>query len=58
MLFVETGCLGDLRQAASDVEAALKKIMGSSFRTVQGATAGFMSFDPQVEGVNLALARM
>lgn len=58
MIFIETGCLGDLRQAASDVEVASKKIMGSSFRTVQGATAGFMSFDPQVERVNLALARM
>ena len=32
MLFVETVCLGDLRQAASDVEAASKKIMGASFR--------------------------
>ena len=58
MIFIETGCLGDLRQAAFDVEVASKKIMGSSFRTVQGATAGFMSFDSQVEGVNLALARM
>ena len=30
MLFVEVGCLGDLRQAASDVEVASKKIMGAN----------------------------
>lgn len=58
MLFVETGCLGDLRQAASGVEAASEKIMGASFRTVQGVAADFTSFDLQVEEVNLALARM
>lgn len=56
MLFVETGCLGDLRQAASGVEAASEKIMGVSFRTVQGVAADFTSFDLQVEEVNLALA--
>lgn len=58
MLFVETVCLGDLRQAAYDVEAASKKIMGASFRASQGETAGFMSLGPQVEEANLALARM